>query len=129
WATPLQPYFMLLAPTAGGKGSALDSVYQFSAYAKLGDCVFQGFQSYYALLDKLGESPNMACWLWDEAARRLKSTRNPSSFDYQVVTWLLALYGRANSVVPAFPGRKTEIPSLERPWLALFAAAQPEQLI
>jgi len=129
WATPLQPYFMLLAPTAAGKGSALDSVYQFAAKCKMGSTVFQGFQSYYALLDKLGEPPGMACWLWDEAARRLKATKNPSSFDYQIVTWLLALYGRADSHVPAFPGRKTEIPALERPWLSLMAAAQPAQLI
>lgn len=129
WATPLQPYFMLLAPTAGGKGSALDSVYEFAALVKMGGSVFQGFQSYYALLDKLGEPPGMACWLWDEAARRLKATRNPSSFDYQIVTWLLALYGRANSHVPSFPGRKTEIPALDRPWLGLMAAAQPDQLI
>lgn len=129
WTTPLQPYFILLAPTAGGKGSALDSVYQFASKVRLGDYVFQGFQSYYALLDKLSEPPGLACWLWDEAARRIKSTKNPGSFDYQIITWILGLYGRANSNVPAFPGRKTEIPSLERPWLALFAAAQPTQLI
>jgi hypothetical protein len=71
----------------------------------------------------------MACWLWDEAARRLKATKNPSSFDYQIITWLLALYGKANSHVPAFPGRKTEIPALDRPGLGLMAAAQPAQLI
>jgi hypothetical protein len=129
WSTPLQPYFMLLAPTAAGKGSALDSVYEFAATMKMGGSVFQGFQSYYSLLDKLGEPPGMACWLWDEAARRLKATKNPGSFDYQIVTWLLALYGRANAHVPAFPGRKTEIPALERPWLSLMAAAQPTQLI
>lgn len=129
WSTPLQPYFMLLAPTAGGKGSFLDSVYEFAARVKMGGAVFQGFQSYYALLDKLAETPGMACWLWDEAARRLKATRNSSSFDYQIITWLLALYGRANAHVPAFPGRKTEIPALDRPWLGLMAAAQPDQLI
>lgn len=129
WATPLQPYFMMLAPTAAGKGSALESVYEFSTHANLQGSVFQGFQSYYALLDKLGEPPGMACWLWDEAARRLKATKNPSSFDYQIITWLLALYGRAHSHVPSFPGRKTEIPALDRPWLGLMAAAQPDQLI
>jgi hypothetical protein len=104
-------------------------VYEFAAATKMGGSVFQGFQSYYALLDKLGEPPGMACWLWDEAARRLKATKNPASFDYQIVTWLLALYGRANAHVPAFPGRKTEIPALDRPWLSLMAAAQPTQLI
>jgi hypothetical protein len=129
WATPLQPYFMLLAPTAAGKGSALDCVYEFAAKIKMGSAVFQGFQSYYALLDKLSEPPAMACWLWDEAARRLKATKNAASFDYQIITWLLALYGRANTHVPAFPGRKTEIPALDRPWLGLLAAAQPAQLI
>jgi hypothetical protein len=129
WATPLQPYFMLLAPTAGGKESSLNSVYEFATRVKLSGSVFQGFQSYYALLDKLGEPPGMACWLWDEAARRLKATKNPGSFDYQIITWLLALYGKANAHVPAFPGRKTEIPALDRPWLGLMAAAQPAQLI
>ena len=129
WATPLQPYFMLLAPTAGGKESSLNSVYEFATKVKLQGSVFQGFQSYYALLDKLGDPPGMACWLWDEAARRLKATKNPASFDYQIITWLLALYGKANSHVPSFPGRKTEIPSLDRPWLGLMAAAQPAQLI
>lgn len=129
WSTPLQPYFMLLAPTAAGKGSALDSVFQFAVQAGLGEYVFQGFQSYYALLDRLGETPSLACWIWDEAARRLKATRNPSSLDYQIVTWLLSLYGRANTQVPGFPGRKIEIPVLDRPWLAIFAGAQPSQLI
>ena len=129
WETPLQPYFMLMAPTAGGKESALNSVYEFAHRVKLEGSVFQGFQSYYALLDKLSEPPGLACWLWDEAARRLKATKNPSSFDYQIITWLLSLYGKANASVPAFPGRKTEIPALERPWLGLMAAAQPAQLI
>lgn len=129
WSTPLQPYFMLMAPTAGGKESALNSVYEFAAKVKLEGAVFQGFQSYYALLDKLSVAPGLACWLWDEAARRLKSTKSPASFDYQIITWLLALYGKANTYVPAFPGRKTEIPALERPWLGLMAAAQPQQLI
>jgi hypothetical protein len=129
WSTPLQPYLMLLAPTAGGKGSALDSVYDFATRVKMQPLVFQGFQSYFSLLDKLSTPPALACWLWDEAARRLKATRNSASFDYQIITWLLQLYGRANSQVPALPGRKTDVPPLTRPWLGLMAAAQPSQLI
>lgn len=129
WATPLQPYFMVLAPTAAGKESAASSVYEFAHKLKLDEHVFQGFQSYYALLDRLVEPPGLACWLWDEAARKLKSTRNSGSFDYQVITWLLQLYGKANSHVPGMPGRKSSIEALEKPCLTILATAQPAQMI
>src|SRR5690606_35496572 len=52
-----------------------------------------------------------------------------SSFDYQIITWLLSLYGKANSHVPGLPGRKNSIQELERPCLTIFATAQPAQLI
>lgn len=129
WSTPLQPYFMVLAPTAAGKESAASSVYEFSHKLKLDEHVFQGFQSYYALLDRLAEPPGLACWLWDEAARKLKSTRNSGSFDYQVITWLLQLYGKANSYVPGMPGRKSSIEALDKPCLTILATAQPAQMI
>jgi len=129
WGTPLQPYFMLLAPTAAGKGAALNSAYKFSTKIGLDDHVFQGFQSYFAMLDKLAEVPYMVHWLWDEAARQLASARSPSSQDFITLTHLISLYGRANDEVPGSPGRKNPIPKLIRPFLTVMATAQPAQLI
>jgi hypothetical protein len=130
WNTPLQPYFMILAPTACGKESALNSVADFAHRMELADSVFQGFQSYHAMLDQLLKPPNMACWLWDEAGRKLrqagKSTASPEG---QVVTWLLSLYGRANSYSPAFPGRQQTIPRIDHPYLITLAASQPTILV
>ena len=129
WKTPLQPYFMLLAPTAQGKGATLHRVFEFATQIGLGDYVFSHFQSYHSMMDQLAEAPNMACWLWDEAARHLKSARSPSSMDYQVLSHLIALYGQANNYVPGVAGRKNPIPALDNPFLTLFATAQPQQLI
>jgi len=129
WNTPLQPYFMLVAPTATGKGASLDRVYEFATKIGLGDHVYQHFQSYHSMMDELANSPNMACWLWDEAARHLKSARSTSSQDYQILSHLIALYGRANKHVPGVPGRKNPIPPLDNPFLTLFATAQPSQLV
>lgn len=130
WDTPLQPYFILLAPTASGKESALDALHAIAKKVGLGGNTFQGFQSYHALLDKLTEPPNIACWLWDEAARKLKSTgRSQGGQDYQIVTYLLSLYGKAASSVPGMPGRKASIEGVEHPFLSIFAAAQPSQMI
>ena len=129
WDTPLQPYFMLVAPTSAGKGASLEAVYQFAKQIGLNNYVFQGFQSYYALLDILSESPNMACWLWDEAARHLAASKSPNSIGYSTVSHLISLYGRANSFVPGVPGRKNAIPPLDNPFLTLFATAQPDILI
>jgi len=127
--TPLQPYFMLLAPTAAGKGASLDRVYQFAQNIKLDSYIFQHFQSYHALMDELAEPPNIACWLWDEAARHLKTARSSGSQDYQILSHLIALYGRANKHVPGVPGRKNPIPPLDNPFLTLFATAQPQALV
>lgn len=130
WDTPLQPYFMLLAPTASGKESALEAVHTVMKKMGLGSNVFQGFQSYHALLDKLTEPPHLACWLWDEAARKLKTTgRQQGGQDYQIVTYLLSLYGKASSSVAGLPGRKAAIESVEHPYLTILAAAQPSQMI
>ena len=130
WETPLQPYFMLVAPTAAGKESALDSVYGFCRKIGLGEYVFQGFQSYHSLLDTMAETPHMACWCWDEAARKLRSAaRSPSSPENQVITWLLSLYGRANSYSPAVPGRHNKISAVDFPFLSVMAASQPAQLM
>ena len=128
WHTPLQPYFMLLAPTAGGKNAALSNVYAFAKKMGLGDYVVQNFQSYYALLDQLAAG-SMVCWTWDEAARHLAAARSPAGPDFSTLSHLIGLYGRANDDVPASPGRKQNIPPLERPFLTLLAAAQPSQLI
>lgn len=130
WDTPLQPYFMLLAPTAGGKESALENVYAFAKRMGLGDYAFQGFQSYHALLDRLSNPPNLACWLWDESARRMKSAgRSIGSQDFQVMTWLLSLYGRANTSSPGIPGRHNAIPPVDHPFLTVMATSQPTQMM
>ena len=130
WETPLQPFFLLLAPTASGKESALEAVYTFSRRIGLGQSVFQGFQSYHAMLDRLVEPPHTACWLWDEAARKLKSSgRSQGGQDYQILTWLMSFYGKANSFVAGMPGRKQAISSIDYPFLTVLAAAQPTQMI
>lgn len=129
WNTPLQPYFMLLAPTAAGKGASLDRVYEFAKQIKLGDYVYQHFQSYHAMMDELATVPNMVCWLWDEAARHLRTARSASSQDFQIISHLISLYGRANKYVPGVPGRKNPIPALDNPFLLLFATAQPTRLV
>lgn len=129
WDTPLQPYSMLLAPTSGGKESALSSTYEILRRSRLGETTFQGFQSYHALLDRLAAAGS-ACWLWDEAARKLKSAvRSHGGQDFQVLTWLLSLYGKAATSAPGVPGRHNAIPAVERPFLTIMAAAQPAQLI
>jgi hypothetical protein len=130
WDTPLQPYFMLLAPTAGGKESALESVYQFARKLGLGDYAFQGFQSYHAMLDRLSSAPNVACWLWDEAARKMRSAnRSQGGQDFSILTWLLSLYGRANGSSPGIPARKNAISAIENPFFLCMAASQPAQML
>lgn len=130
WNTPLQPYFLILAPTAAGKDSALRCVYQFARRIGLGEYVFQGFQSYHSMLDKIGQPPNIACWLWDEAARKMKSAgRSSGSPDFQVMTWLLSLYGQAADHAPGIPGRNQAIASIDHPFLTVMATAQPQQLM
>lgn len=130
WRTPLQPYIMLLAPTGGGKDGALQSVYEFAKRFELRDKVFQSFQSFHAMMDTLSEEPSIACWLWDEAARKLQSAgRAPGSPDYQILTHLLGMYGRAAVGMPGMPGRTTSIPAIDRPFFLTLALAQPEQMV
>jgi hypothetical protein len=130
WDTPLQPYFMLLAPTSGGKESALESVYQFAKKIGVPDYVFQGFQSYHSMLDKLATPPNVSCWLWDEAARKMRSAnRSQGSPDFAILTWLLSLYGRANGSSPGIPGRKNAIQAIDNPFFLTMAASQPAQML
>jgi hypothetical protein len=130
WDTPLQPYFMLLAPTSGGKESAMESVYLFAKKLGLGDHVFQGFQSYHSMLDKLATPPNVAVWLWDEAARKMRTAnRSQGGQDFSILTWLLSLYGRANSSSPGLPGRKNTIAAIENPFFLTMAASQPAQML
>lgn len=130
WETPLQPYFLLLAPTASGKESALEGVHTIAKKTNMGKGVFQGFQSHHALLDQLSEQPHIACWLWDEAARKLRTAgKSQGGQDYQIVTYLLSLYGKAASSVAGMPGRKSKIESIEYPFLSILAAAQPIQMI
>ncbi len=129
WDTPLQPYFMLLAPTGTGKDAALQSVMDFSGRISMDPYVFQGFQSFYALMDRLAEPPGIVCWLWDEIARHLTAAKATSSQDYTTISHMISIYGKGNRGVPAMPGRKNDIPALERPFLTLMGAAQPAQLM
>lgn len=130
WDTPLQPYFMLLAPTSGGKESALESVYQFARRIGVGEYVFQGFQSYHSMLDRLASPPNVSVLLWDEAARKMRAAnRSQGGQDFSIMTWLLQLYGRANSSSPGIPGRHNAIQAIDLPFFLTMAASQPQQML
>lgn len=130
WDTPLQPYFLLSAPTAAGKGSSMTSLFEIARRAGLGPNVFRGFQSYHAMLDGLATTPSMGLLLWDECARKLRSAaRSQGGMDYQMITYFLQLYGDAARVVPGIPGRKQSIEMLQYPFFLIFAAAQPSQLL
>ena len=130
WDTPLQPYILMLAPTASGKDSAMSSIFEIMRKIGLDSCVFQGFQSYHAMLDRLGEPPNCAVWLWDEAARKLKTAgRSQGGQDFQILTYLLSLYGKANTSIAGMPGRKASIKAIDRPFFNVVAAAQPGPLV
>lgn len=129
WNTPLQPYFMLLAPTSGGKDSALNSVYEYARGRGLEERVVSGLQSWYALVDKLSQPPHVVAWTWDEAARKLQSAGRSASPEHSVITWMLQAYGKANKSTPAIPGRNVNIPAIEHPFLITMAAAQPKALV
>lgn len=130
WDTPLQPYFLLSAPTAAGKGSSMTSLFEIARRADIGQHVFRGFQSYHAMLDGLAAPPHLGLLLWDECARKLRSAaRQQGGMDYQMITYFLQLYGDAARVVPGIPGRKQAIDMLEYPFFLIFAAAQPSQLL
>ncbi len=129
WNTPLQPYFLLLAPTAAGKGDALGAIKSLADEIGMPEeCTVAGFQSYFALLDHLQEH-GQVCWTWDEAARHLASARNPSSQNNIVITHVTSLYGAAQRRIAGMPGRNHAIPPLDQPCLKVFAAAQPTQLV
>lgn len=130
WRTPLQPFFLLLAPTASGKESALDSVSEIAVKAKIGNTIVSGFQSPHAMMDMMANPPNMACWLWDEVAKKLKSIgKQGGGPDAAVVAWLLSMYGKGASRVAGMPGRKASINTIEHPYLLVMAAAQPSHMI
>lgn len=126
--TPLQPYIMLIAPSGGGKDAVMSGIYTFLRRVGLHEYVFQNFQSYHSMLDKLSQAPNMACWLLDEAARHLKATRGVGP-EQQVMTWLLKLYGKSNTSAPGVPGRHNAVPALDNPFFTVCAASQPDSLI
>ncbi len=128
WKTPLQPYLMVTAPTGGGKDAVLRAISMFGKRLGLDDVVFRGFQSYYALLDILGEE-GMVCWLWDEAARFMSGAKRANSPDYTILSHIISLFGAANMNVPGTPGRKQSIPALEYPFLTVLATAQPDMLM
>jgi hypothetical protein len=128
WDTPLQPYLMVTAPTGGGKDTCHRSVAKFAIKLGLDEAVIQHFQSYYAMLDHLGEE-GIGCWLWDEAARYMSSAKKPSSTDFQTLSHVISLYGAANKFVPGAPGRNRAIPPLDHPFLVVLATAQPDMLM
>lgn len=129
WETPLQPYFMLAAPTAAGKESALESIGEFSRRVGLGATAVSGFQSYHAMLDRLAVERS-AVWLWDEAARKLKSAmRSIGGPDYGTITHILSLYGKSTGTVAAMPARGTPIPELVNPFMIIAGATQPRLLV
>ncbi len=120
---------LVTAPTGGGKNSVLSSVGEFARRIGLDEVIFRGFQSYYAMLDILGEE-GMACWLWDEAARHMANIRSTSQGqDFTVLTHVISMYGAANQFVPGVPGRKNTIPALDHPFFTLLATAQPDALM
>ena len=130
WDTPLQPYYMLLAPPGGGKDSVVRGVQAFAHKLAIEGQVYQGFQSYHSLLDTLAVAPHAVCWLWDEAARKLKNAnRSQGGPDNQVITWLLDLYGKGNSHVNGISGRKNNIAPIDKPFFTVLAAAQPDQMM
>lgn len=130
WDTPLQPYLLLLAPTAAGKDAALTSITEIAEKVGLEKALFSGFQSYHAMLDRIAAPPYAAMWLWDEAARKLRTAaRSQGSQDYQILTYLMSLYGKANTVVAGVPGRKQEIAAVKYPFFSVVAAAQPSALL
>ena len=128
--TPLQPYMMVVAPTSGGKESALDSTYFIARKLGLKDSVFRQSQSYHAMLDLVSHTPHISLWLWDECARYMRSAgKSVASQEYQVLTHTISLYGKACSTVPGLPARKNAIPPLDFPFFCVMASAQPEQLL
>jgi hypothetical protein len=128
WDTPLQPYIMITAPTGAGKNSVLDVIGEFTAKILLDEHVVSGVQSFYALLDTLGED-GMLHILWDEAARSMASAKRPEAAAYQLITHLLSLYGKGNGTSRAMPGRTRSIPAIVHPFVTVLATAQPDMLM
>ena len=120
---------MITGVTGSGKDAAVSAVAEFGRRIAMEEYVYRGFQSYYALLDKLAESPAIACLTWDEAARNLASAKNVNSPDFQTITHLISLYGAGNKIIGATPGRRNDIPELEHPFIILLATAQPDMLM
>lgn len=136
WRTPLQPYLMVLAASGEGKGSTHHTITEFAKRIRdpntlpFEDLIFRGFQSPHALFDKLSQEPNIVVWLWDEAARKLKSAaRSAGSPDFQIMSHILEMYGTAARRMPALPGRNHTIEAIDNPYLIVLASAQPSQLV
>lgn len=128
--TPLQPYFMCVAPTSCGKENALKSVYYIASRIGLKDYVMKQSQSYHAMLDVLAQPPHTLVWLWDECARYMRSAgKNLGGQEHHVLSHALSLYGQGGSMTPGVPARKNPIPPLNYPFFMIMAAAQPEQIL
>lgn len=128
--TPLSPFFMCLGRTGGGKDSARQAVITAADQIRMAEKVFGGFQSFHALLDELSKPPHVMCWLWDEAARKMRAAAKSSGgADSAVITWLLDLYGKGASTVLGLPGRKQSISKISHPFMLVTAFAQPEDMV
>jgi hypothetical protein len=128
--TPLQPYFMCVAGSAGGKKHVKDSLVILAKKLGLERNCFSASQSYHAMLDLISTPPHIACWIWDEAARYLKASgRSLSGPENAILSHVISLYGSAATLVPGMPARKNPIPPLENPFFLVIATTQPEQLL
>lgn len=129
WQTPLQPYFMLLAGTAQGKDSALNSVRTFCSERNMAMSLVNGYQSSHAMHDHLTQPPHHAILVMDEIARKLQSASRANGPDYQVITSLLMMHNQANKTVAGLPGRAAPLAPIEHPFINVIAATQPKTLI
>lgn len=128
--TPLQPYFMCVAPTSSGKGDAMKAMFTIAERLGLKDQCFKQSQSYHAMLDMLVHPPHTAVWLWEESALYLKhAARSVSSPEHQVLSHMISMYGMAADKVPGIPARKNPIPALDHPFFCVVGFAQPPQLV
>lgn len=126
--TALNPYILMLAPPAGGKGSPLSIIQSIAYSIGMEKQVFSGFQSYHAMMDLMSQSPNVGVWVLDELARYLKGAQSSGSPDHQVITHVNKLYGMGNGYVAGMPARKNPIADLRHPAFTILAASQPKPL-
>jgi hypothetical protein len=128
--TPLQPYMLCVAGTAGGKNQIREALRTLAPKLGLNKSCFTGSQSYHAMLDLLAQPPHVALWLWDECARYLKaSARSVSSQENAILSHVISLYGTAICGCFGMPARKNPIPDIDHPFFLVMGMTQPELLL